>query len=85
LSKIGLVVKREGVTLTMAKLAPSAFTLAQSTLPCQPDVSRPSGLDLLSMFEGLALTRPRIDAKMRVEHFMMDFVEMVRKGVLVGR
>ncbi len=66
----------------MAKLAPLAFTWAQSTLPCQPDVSQPSGLDLLSMFEGLALTRPRIDAKMRVEHFMMTFAEKFGKEVL---
>jgi hypothetical protein len=34
------------------------------------------------MFEGLALTRPRIDAKMRVEHFMMTFAEKFGKEVL---
>jgi hypothetical protein len=34
-------------------------------------------LDLLSRFEGLALTRPRIDAKMMDEHFMMKNVEKI--------
>ena len=65
--------------MTMAKLAPSAFTWAQLTLPCQPDISHPCGLDLLSRFEGLALTRLRIDAKMMNEHFMTKNLGKIRE------
>jgi hypothetical protein len=37
---------------------------------------------IFSTFEGLVLKRPRIDAKMRAEHFMMDPVETILKGTL---
>lgn len=57
----------------IAKLAPLAFTLFQSTLPCHPDTSKPLGWALLSRFEGLAVTKPRTDAKMMFEHFMVEF------------
>jgi hypothetical protein len=72
-------------TLTMAKLAPSLFTLAQSTLPCHPETSHPFGFDRLSREEGLALTRAR-DAAMIAKYFMMEFVwEVWRRWALKDR
>ena len=61
----------------MAKLAPLALTWLQLTSPCQPETSKPWGWDLLSKLEGLALTRPRIDAKMTAEDFMMRIEEAI--------
>jgi hypothetical protein len=59
-------------TLTMAKLAPSAFALAQSTLPCQAETSKPCGFDLVSRREGLALTSPKAAATRATEYFIMN-------------
>jgi len=60
-----------GVTLMMAKLAPSAFTWVQLTLPCHPDTSNPCGCDLLSRLAGLAAVMAKMDAEISVEYFMV--------------